>query len=798
MRSRPHNAERAPITRASDRNGIVQILLIAIIIQFTATGLAMSAFQNAQDDDVTRARALARKVQEQVRRGDPQGALKMLETMPEMDPRATAILQYTLGWVHHQAALKSPDDAETHLFLAVMQYELVLGTLKGQVQVKKNLYGALLELGDLFAQVEESIPGAFDQYERAMRLLPLDVRAPSRFVSLYALAPEARFDDAGNILDADNWPKRLLRTCEQIALNGHLPIASRGYAGVIHRYKDADQSEVMDLALEGWVEIEGEQGTFDATALNRLPSADQWDHSGMYELRELLKAGDTSLEFWRDSIRRRHAITAALRSFGRAAARSGEVASAEVIYQHAREIAPSIDHYREGKELAGRPLLTLELASDLAALYNAYPELEVGGGFDELENELLSEKNDSYLRGDLPAMQSFHTVLGLIYAARDDGRWQMDNWKHAPYHLERAVKIAQRRAGRKSDEYQPLPQLTHILADGLAGERPSFALEKYIEAAMGYLDQNAYTEAQTVIDAARKVKVNGGPSPQMLNKLDELQNIAEFRRDALRHDPGPGPDADLDPNTSHFIPSFGTEFLDSTFVDRQSTRLFTDLRDRAHALGNDGIALEWQRRAAMLLMDAPNATGEEIVRVLDSPVTMSRPDEFQKLLSNRSAEQTMYEQSSYVKAVARLLDPDRVVGGGGGRPFTDRVEEGWRISRITVRADRFIHSIQFEVISGSNRKSHGPHGGEKGEAHQITLAEDEYVLGISGRYDQFVRSLAILTNKRRYGPFGAKGGAHTFDLRAPEGYVVVGFKGRCGAGLDAIGIVVERRSPGAK
>lgn len=56
-----------------------------------------------------------------------------------------------------------------------------------------------------------------------------------------------------------------------------------------------------------------------------------------------------------------------------------------------------------------------------------------------------------------------------------------------------------------------------------------------------------------------------------------------------------------------------------------------------------------------------------------------------------------------------------------------------------------------------------------------------------------IRSLAFRTNQRAYGPFGvAEGTPFTFPV---DGGVIVGFCGRSGWQLDAVGLYVARLRP---
>lgn len=69
-------------------------------------------------------------------------------------------------------------------------------------------------------------------------------------------------------------------------------------------------------------------------------------------------------------------------------------------------------------------------------------------------------------------------------------------------------------------------------------------------------------------------------------------------------------------------------------------------------------------------------------------------------------------------------------------------------------------------------------------------------MGLSGSYDRFyhsgpvvVRSLCFYTNHTKYGPFGSNSGT-SFSIPM-EGGAIVGFHGRAGQFLDAIGVYAK-------
>lgn len=83
----------------------------------------------------------------------------------------------------------------------------------------------------------------------------------------------------------------------------------------------------------------------------------------------------------------------------------------------------------------------------------------------------------------------------------------------------------------------------------------------------------------------------------------------------------------------------------------------------------------------------------------------------------------------------------------------------------------------------------------KGSAAQITMEPDEYILGIAGRHGSVIDSMTVYTNKRTSVLLGGAGGIATFGYTAPSGQMIVGFFGRAGDHLDAIGVLYAPCTP---
>ena len=142
-------------------------------------------------------------------------------------------------------------------------------------------------------------------------------------------------------------------------------------------------------------------------------------------------------------------------------------------------------------------------------------------------------------------------------------------------------------------------------------------------------------------------------------------------------------------------------------------------------------------------------------------------------------------------ALSRQSGSTDIAGGRGGNPFSDPQQAaGTRVTEVRIRSGEMIDAIQmvYETISGSSMDA-GLHGGSGGRLNYFRLDADEYITGISGRCGDLIDSLRIHTNKKTSPLFGGSGGNRDYQILVPGGTEAVGFTGRSGQRLDAVGLI---------
>jgi hypothetical protein len=132
-----------------------------------------------------------------------------------------------------------------------------------------------------------------------------------------------------------------------------------------------------------------------------------------------------------------------------------------------------------------------------------------------------------------------------------------------------------------------------------------------------------------------------------------------------------------------------------------------------------------------------------------------------------------------------------VFGGGGGDAFADPAQQvGARVLEVRVWSGDWVDAVQvlISLPDGSTRTG-AKHGGSGGNLSTFRLDPDEYITGLSGRYGKYVDSVRIHTNRRTSDVFGGRGGSRDLRVDVPSGYQGIGFAGRAGLYLDAVGLV---------
>ncbi|KAH0684104.1 hypothetical protein KY285_021590 [Solanum tuberosum] len=159
-----------------------------------------------------------------------------------------------------------------------------------------------------------------------------------------------------------------------------------------------------------------------------------------------------------------------------------------------------------------------------------------------------------------------------------------------------------------------------------------------------------------------------------------------------------------------------------------------------------------------------------------------------------------YHQPSYDQAKLMLIEP---WGGTSGSEWNYKLTNP--IKEILIaHGDNVIDSIIFRTIGQQgiiDSPKFGGNGGYRKTKVTIENAPGEYLTGIRGKLGYYVgnlvvKSLYFSTNLKCYGPVGGNEvGGTSFSLVLKVNGAILGFHGRSGAFLYAIGVYLQNVTP---
>jgi hypothetical protein len=137
------------------------------------------------------------------------------------------------------------------------------------------------------------------------------------------------------------------------------------------------------------------------------------------------------------------------------------------------------------------------------------------------------------------------------------------------------------------------------------------------------------------------------------------------------------------------------------------------------------------------------------------------------------------------------INSTQLVGGPGGGGFEDQPPQGAKVVGVVIRSGGLVDAIQVVYRLPNGRLQPGNHhGGNGGGATVFELMPGETIIGVSGMAGGVVGGIRLHTNKRVSKVHGVGDQGHNipFELSIPAGGEFVGFTGRSGLVVDAVGL----------
>jgi hypothetical protein len=105
---------------------------------------------------------------------------------------------------------------------------------------------------------------------------------------------------------------------------------------------------------------------------------------------------------------------------------------------------------------------------------------------------------------------------------------------------------------------------------------------------------------------------------------------------------------------------------------------------------------------------------------------------------------------------------------------------------VTYKGSTTLHPLHGYCPPGPSQESWDL----RTQSNGVALDNDEYLVGIVFRHDDYVKAVRFYTNKRTLPWIGpANAGSREVGFTAPSGNMIIGFIGRAGEKLDGLGVI---------
>jgi len=618
-----------------------------------ATALTATALRAAPFDY----KAVAAQAETQVAANDFAGAertvtdgIQHCDEAPNLD-ECKAYLRFTFGYV-----MASQGD-NTSLGRAEKAYAAAAQFFSTNADLLTNLGDVQLRLGknDDAAKAFENA-ASHDAAGAAARFLSAaeSFRAAGdadHAIAFYRKAVEKGSAKAarGLVSLMANRIEETLEIGRDLRTRGFPDAATQAFETVMAQHERAPRA-AADAAV-AWAEVRANTGTLSAGAFERLPAG--------WTLPFLGSVADAIRGKWTFSFVNtpppfvRYAASAVGKSAADALLVAGERAKAYTLYDRAMTEGFLPREQEQIAELKGLPVVYLDAAVQMARISTADGDK---AGFTTVEQRLFSEKFRGYESQNWKAIQRMHTVLGTIYAERN--QWTSENpLTNATFQLTQAIDAAKHRE-EIEHVVQPLPYLHETLANGYRSQgNADLAAKEDLAAARDYLDVDALKAAGKVLSRTKSTTND----PAVVDTYNKLTAIVDYRAGLTK----------IDWKTTRPEQVFATQatpVLDADFLARQRFKTLADLSDIATKKGDPDAAKAFSDDATKALQTQKYRSGSsadslrrETMYTVSPKSTSTKPvDEEPKYQINRDERSfTGNTATVHPEAVATITKPGK-------------------------------------------------------------------------------------------------------------------------------------------
>jgi len=464
----------------------------------------------------------------------------------DQQPKCLLKMYFTAGYLHQMASIEFPDNQKNHLANSIAFYQKAHEIDRTDVSIINNMFLVYKALGNTRAalntldraiEADQKNKAKYDinkgdiYYDNNDYKKAIDQYKSAFFsnVNNEDLALKI-FDTYSKLPGQEEVFIGLYSFSEELLNQGLNDLARSGFLHALKNALLSNNNLNAENACIRWAESISRKNTISGNYIDELPDLQSWSTACNKELQMLLMnsfVNTGNLKWWTSDVFRRHITASILLKMESAALMEGNLKNAVKMLETAMDIAPEFYRYRSDNRLEKYFPVKLDVAIELSRLYNRYPRLDSNQEkFNALIHELFNEKSMHYLQNDLESIQKSHTMLGLIYADRNvwKSSWFAGN---AIFQLERAIEVQKKIENKNPEKFKPVPALHQMLAKGYQlTNQPEKEYRTLIDAAVGYLDLDNLTMAESIVQNAKKRSVQDTEYNQ---KLKELGLITSMR-----------------------------------------------------------------------------------------------------------------------------------------------------------------------------------------------------------------------------------------------------------------------------
>ncbi len=513
-------------------------------------------------------------------------------------------MYFTAGYLYQMASNEFPDNRKSYLESSIDYYQKAHEIDRTDVSIINNMFLAYKTLGNTRAalnildQAIKADQNNKTKYDINKGDLYYDSKDYKKAIEQYMAAFFSNVNNEGlawKIFDIySQLPiqaevfKGLYSFSEELFDQNLNDLARGGFLVAMKRALLAKDSVNAENACIRWAETISRKNSVSGSFIDELPDLKSWPTDCNKELQMLLMnsfVNTGNLKWWTQDDFRRHITASILLKMESAALMEGNLKNAEKMLETALDIAPEFYRYKSDNRLERYFPVKLDVAIELSRLYNRYPRLDSNQEkFNALIQELFNEKILHYLQNDLESIQKSHTMLGLIYADRNvwKSSWYAGN---AIFQLERAIEVQRKIENKNPEKFKPVPALHQMLAKGYQQtNQPAKEYRTLIDAAVGYLDLDNLTMAESLVHDAKKRTVQDEGYNQ---KLKEVGLITTMRFN-IRNGSYDFKSTDVKALEKNITESelfrLTSEKKDNSFLNRQKFKIMADMGTKCSAL----------------------------------------------------------------------------------------------------------------------------------------------------------------------------------------------------------------------